>query len=508
MKSGFIEMDDIFNKISELERLGEFEKILELTQNEMKTSIDKKSKLKLNIAQQEANYNLRNFQAAKKNVEDLLLDSSIAMFPNFIGDAHNLLGKIFRIHQRYEEALNHYKSAESAYKQVQNNSGLAKIYLNIGNAYIFLQDIKTAKKFHMKSLELALITKNERLIANCHLNLGSLHYQNGEVESALDNFKKALEIFNIINDIPALAAVHLNIAESLFLRRNFTESSKYSAVAIELYGKQNNILGQNIALKSFAKSEKHSGNFKNAIKSFEEVLKNQESAADEEILLELGECYLELKNIEKAEELFFLLQNNHVFSPQARGYALNSLALLAGEKKEFTNSINYYQELLEVLEDLPVEDNDSKASTLGNLGFMHLKLDNSEEAFRYLNSSLKYFEKNKIWEESIVLLNNYFTEFLSKKKYDKGLSLIEEFSLPIAKKAKSGRWRDSLHLNVAFLYHLVGNSTKGTRYCKKYLSDDLLGKSKPNFITNEILPSIQRNELEDEWQVFTKLLTQ
>ncbi|MHA1978038.1 MAG: tetratricopeptide repeat protein, partial [Candidatus Hodarchaeales archaeon] len=362
-------MKDIFNEISELKRRGEFKQVISLVGGEIKNETDQKRRFQLEISQLEANYNLRNFQMAKKEVEILIKQSGIENFPTFLGDAHNILGKIFRIHQRYDEALNHYRMAENAYKSAHDNLGLTKIYINMGNAYIFLENFKEAKKFHKKALELAESIKNNDLIANCFLNLGSLHYQNGEVSEALNYYKKALNFFETINDKPALAAVHLNIAETLFLRRNFHESSKFSAKAVGLYQQLDNILGQNLALKSFARAEKGAGNYEEAIKSFEELLKAQDPSLNEEILLELGECYLELHNLSQAEEIFHTLRNTLIYSSQSRGYALNSLAFLSGEKQDFPASIKYYMELLDILEVLPVNDEASKASTFGNLGF-------------------------------------------------------------------------------------------------------------------------------------------
>jgi len=182
-----------------------------------------------------------------------------------------------------------------------DNLGLIKININIGNVHIFLENFKHAKKYHKKALDLSISMKNQDLTANCNLNLGSLHYQNGEVDKALNYYKNALKVFEEINDVPGLATVNLNIAETYFLRRNFIDSAKYSAKSIEYYKLQKNELGQILALKSFAKAEKGVGNFENAVKSFEELIKMQDSSLNEDILLELGECYLELGDQSHAE---------------------------------------------------------------------------------------------------------------------------------------------------------------------------------------------------------------
>ena len=501
-------MKDIFHQISELEGLGEFKQIIKLVEDEVKHENEQKRRFRLEIAQLEAHYNLRNFQLAKKNVENLLTHPNIQNFPSIQGDAHNLLGKIFRIHQRYEEALNHYQIAENAYKTAQNDLGLTKIYINMGNAYIFIERFKDAKKFHKKALDLAKSVENHNLIANCNLNLGSVHYQNGEVEEALNYYKNALSILETINDIPALAAVHLNIAETLFLRKNFSDSAKYSANAVRLYKKQNNVLGRNLALKSFARAEKGAGNYEEAVKSYEELRKVQDHSLNEENLLELGVCYIELKEVNSAEEIFQTIRKTPEFSLQSRGIALNSLAIISGENRNYSISMEYYKELLAILDALPVNDEDSKASTFGNLGFIHLKLNNSEEAFRNLEAALNHFKRKKTWDEAIVLLNNFNSHYTIRKEYEEAVSFILKYSLPIARKGKDKSWISILHSEVAFLKHLIGKSNEGVRHWKKHLSRDSLKKYRPKFITTNDIEESERNYLEQELEVFLKLISE
>ncbi len=501
-------MKDIFQKITELERLGEFGKIIGLVEEELKNESNQERNFQLELVQLEANYNLRNFQHAKQSVEKLIRQPMLEKYPAILGGAHNLLGKIFRIHQRYEEALKHYQIAENAYKAARDNPGLTKININIGNVYIFLEKFKFAKKFHKKALDLAMSDENSELIANCYLNLGSLHYQNGEVEDAFNYYKEALKIFEDINDIPALAAVHLNIAETFFLRKNFIESAKYSATSIELYKRQQNTLGQNLALKSFARAERGARNYENAIKSFEELLKLQDSSLNEEILLELGECYLELNDAFSAEGIYQTLRNTPSYSPQSRGQALNYLATISGGKRNFNLSIKYYTELMEILKSLPVDDVDSRASTQGNLGYMHLKLEDEEKAFKNLDTALKHFRKKKIWEDAAILLNNFLGEFFIKKKYFKCVSFIEKFALPIAKKAKNNDWQTQLHSDIAFITHLTGKSDEGVRYWKKFCPQDSLSQYKPFFVSLTDIPESERERLDGELRDFLKLISE
>ncbi|MHA2497860.1 MAG: tetratricopeptide repeat protein, partial [Candidatus Hodarchaeales archaeon] len=124
---------------------GKFHGVVRLLEQKIPTihSSQENSELRLQLA--EAHYQTREFQKSRSLAQELLAEGKAQNDHLLIGNAENLLGKIYRIHQRYSEAIAHYQKAEQAFKRVENNEGLSKAYHNLGNVYIFLERFKQAK---------------------------------------------------------------------------------------------------------------------------------------------------------------------------------------------------------------------------------------------------------------------------------------------------------------------------------------------------------------------------
>ncbi|MFX1517692.1 MAG: tetratricopeptide repeat protein, partial [Promethearchaeota archaeon] len=245
-------MTTVNQRIVKFTRQGKFHDIVKMLNEEIPKVNKQEEKIQLEYQLAEAYYSLREFKKAKNLIDGILPVFQEYNHHEMVGNSENLLGKIYRIHERYQDALAHYQNAEEAFKLVKNNEGLSKIYHNIGNVYIFLKRFKEAKKFHFMALEIA--EQEEKLdgIASSHLNIGSMFYQNGEVDEALSHLEKARKIFDELQDIPSLAAVYHNLGEIYLLRQDFNAAIKHSSKAESFYEAQNNIIGRNLAMITLA----------------------------------------------------------------------------------------------------------------------------------------------------------------------------------------------------------------------------------------------------------------
>jgi tetratricopeptide (TPR) repeat protein len=494
-------------QIKELQKKGAYLELIQILEEAIKREKDPEKKYLIQFRLAEAQFNARKFSIAKKQVEELVLVFQKQKKYNLLGEAENLQGKIFRIYQRYDEALNHYRNAEEAFQRCDNTEGLSKIYQNMGNVFIFLEKFKEAKKFHLKSLDLAKSINNDTLIANSYLNLGSMHYQNGEVDDALKHYENARTILEKLKDKPSLAAVYLNLAETYFLRRNYEKTSNLSAKSVLLYKGLSNIIGQTLALRTFAKSEKEQRNYNNAITSFKEIVILQEPKVNEEIYLELGACYIELKDTKSAIKSFEAILNLSDPTPQGKIFALNFLAMINGENKHFSKAVAYYERLIPILRSLSSKDEESIATTQGNLGYMLLRLGKIEESFIQLDSALKYLKKKKIWEDSIVLVSNYMSELIRTSKYIEGISFLKKYSIPLVESSKDKTLINNFIYEQALLHHITGDSSLGLSYWQNYSKKGPSQQYRPNFLNNLELEEEQKKFLEQEHEVFLQKVT-
>lgn len=484
-----------------LTRQGRFHDLIKMLDEEILKAESYKKKLYLEYQLAEAYYSIQDSNNAKKIVEGLLPKFHELGNQSMVGDSENLLGKIYRLHQRYSEALVHYQNAEKAFKLAKNNEGLSKIYHNLGNAYIFLERFKEAQKFHLKALKIAQSEGKQDAIGSSHLNIGSMYFQNGEVDLAMSHFEKARDIFKEIQDIPNLAATYHNLAESYLLRREYISAQKNSAKAVSLYEKLQNNLGQNLALTTQARSAKAAGSLDEAINIFNQIIN-----PTDEILLELGECYLNQNQTDNAKKIFEKILELPTRTSLSVGYSLDYLARIAINEEDFIEARKIFTQLLELLLSMKPQDPDSIASTQGNLGYMYLKMGDPKTAWEYLTFVSDYFKKRKTWDEMITLGSNYCNEFVLTKEYSRAIRVIQEFILPAVKKSKDTMLENQYHYEVALLYHLKGETEEGLDYWNKMHNRKITFQKYSAPFLASILDESIKKELERQHLRFLKQL--
>lgn len=496
-------MTTLEERIELYTRQGDFDDLVKLLEdkiNEVK-SLDAKLHLEYQLA--EAYYSKRDFNKAKNLAEGTLLVLQDHENHLMEGNVENLLGKIYRIHQRYSEALVHYQKAERAFKSAKSNIGLSKVYHNFGNVYIFIERFKDAKKFHFKALKLTIREGKQEFIASSHLNIGSMFYQNGEVDQAISHFFKARDLLEEIQYIPSLATTYHNLAEAFLLRRDYNAAQKNSSKAVSLYEIQKNSLGQRLALTTLARSEKAAGLLDKAIETYSKTLTLNTT---EEALLELSECYLKQDQTEKAKKTLEMILELPTRTSRGLGYSLDYLARIAIDKREFDEARKIYNQLLAVLINMKPQDHESIASTQGNLGYMHLKLGNIKRSWEHLVLARDSFKKSKSLGDLFILGCNYRDELVAKKDYQHAIMVIQEFIIPTVIKYRKRSNENQYHYEIALLYHFRGKTKEGLHYWKKNHNNkrDLQKYSTP--LLASVLDLSTKSELEKQHLSFLKQL--
>ncbi len=500
------DMNDINVQIMEYSRRGKYEEIVAILEQEIKKTenITKKYDYELKLA--EIYYSMRKFSKAKTIGEKLLPLVKEESKLELIGDVENLLGKIYRIHQRYDEAMLHYQNAKRYFTETNSKAGLAKIYHNIGNVHVFLGEFKEALKNHHKALELAQQEGNDEAIASSFLNIGSTHYQNGEVDKAIESFIKAKRIYESIQDEPSLAAVHLNLAETNLLRRDYPAAIDNSSISSKLYDKQKNQIGMKLALTVKGRAEKASGLSPNAIETFSNMITSFPNDVQEDIYIELGESFLfENRKIE-AKETFEKIMELPSRTQQGTGFSLDYLARIATELENLDEAKRIYSQLLNLLHSMEPQDEDSIVSTQANLGFVLLRIGEFAKAWELLKSCCTYFTRKKNLEDLTALTNNFRDYLISQEEYAHSITIIEDFIIPAVKKlTKEINQITQLNYEVAFLYYLMGKKSEALNHWNKKLPKKrTFQRISPTFLNSLIFDEKKQEELKHQHILFLK----
>ncbi len=501
-------MNDIKDQITEYSRTGQYHDLIDLLEQKIVESKNVEEKYLLELKLAESYYSIREFSKSKNIGEKLLPLVKEKADLILLGEVENLLGKIYRIHQRYDEALNHYNNAKKSFKLANHNIGLSKIYHNIGNVYIFLGHFKNSLKNHRKALDLAMEEEDEEAIASSCLNIGSVYYQDGQIDEALDYFSRAKDLFVKLRNEPSLAAIHLNLAETNLLRRDFKSARENSIISRDLYSKQQNEIGLKLALTTLGRAEKSLGLLNEAIETFRSLINIDPNNTQEDIFFELGECYIETNQKVNAKETYEKILELPKRTPQITGYSLDFLARLALEENNLNEAKLIYLQLLEFLNNMDPRDNESIVSTQANFGFVLLKTGEFEEAWKLLEKCTNYFRKKKNLKDLITLTNNYRDYLISIDNYNHSISIIENFVIPAVRKLSKEKFQ--IYRNnyeAALLYSMMGKKDEALKYWKKKQPKNIpFQKLSPTFLQSMIISEAKKEELKKQHLSFLKMI--
>jgi serine phosphatase RsbU (regulator of sigma subunit) len=333
-------------------------------------------------------------------------------------------------------------------KVLKYDFGIAQCTLNKGmGAFIIKHNKDSSLKFLNEALNLFKFLDNKKWIANAYVTLGIINNSIGNSEAALYNSIKGIGFYesneeDIDDSIMAyyvIGTVYKDLkkydeAESYFLKgakfnydnsswtgriytglsNIYNEQGKYEN-ALELAYKSLNILikeknkiAESRALNDIGSIYKTLKKFDQALDYFFQSLKIREEVNVLHFvlgsLLEIATIYLEMEHYSEAIFYFLkaesaALETNH----QARLYIIyQKLAELYKITNELDRSINYYEKLILLSNEINSKEKDTKIDNLQNT----LLLEKEQEIERLRNVELKnaytlISEKNKEITDSI-----------------------------------------------------------------------------------------------------------
>lgn len=184
-----------------------------------------------NVTQQDTNeVNRLNAQAFKMRQSDA--DQTIALatkalniakkipFPNGVAEAYRTIGIGYSYQYDQIKAFDYYLNALSQYQQIDNRTGEAKVYNNIGNLYRD-NDNETALKYFKKADNLVSNLHSPSLQASIYLNEGSVYLRKGMYYNALFLLDKARVSFEKLNDEANLVIAEQNTGVCYFKLKKY-----------------------------------------------------------------------------------------------------------------------------------------------------------------------------------------------------------------------------------------------------------------------------------------------
>jgi len=347
----------------------------------------------------------------------------------------NQLDSLFSLSKNDSLRVKGLKKAEILINKLENDSLKVNYILKLGYNYLINGNLDEFKKVNLRVLNSHSIKKDSLNYSLANEYLGYYYQLNYKPDSAFYYYNNSL---------------------------NYSKRNKYQAKEARIY----------LSLATIQENEKdYTGSEINTIKSIS-ILKN--STQFQNLYLaynnlavvynKLGKYNLAIENHQNAIKFLKRLDNKYL-----EAMSLNNIGWVYSMKKDFKESINYYNRALDI-QNLFEKEPKTYATLLDNLAYSNFKLDVLEDIPNLFYRALQIRDSLNI-EDGQVESNLHLSEYF-ESQYDT-LKAIQH--LTTAKTiAKESNYNKGL-LESYFLLSKLEPAKKGKEYLLKYiqLSDSL-----------------------------------
>jgi tetratricopeptide (TPR) repeat protein len=152
----------------------------------------------------------------------------------FIAYGLNRVGSVYDYKSMPDSANLCYLQALKIFEKINDKSGLAAVYQNLGVLYYFQEDFQKALANYNKALVLRRETREDKYISKLYNNMGAAFRRIKKFDSAIFYYEKALELKLKQKDLQAIAATYQNIAVVYQYKKDFKTALDYLNKAIAL----------------------------------------------------------------------------------------------------------------------------------------------------------------------------------------------------------------------------------------------------------------------------------
>ncbi len=151
-----------------------------------------------------------------------------------IAKSKNLLGILFYHHGHYKRAVVYFEEYLSNTIALNNISGIAFGYTNLGNAYLALGHFEKVEHFYLKAIAYHNSLNDKKNVANVLINLAVLKHNQKQLDAARENYLKAFELGKQLYDYEIKAICLNNLAQVYSDQGNNEKALAYNYDALEL----------------------------------------------------------------------------------------------------------------------------------------------------------------------------------------------------------------------------------------------------------------------------------
>ena len=125
------------------------------------------------------------------------------------------------------KSLDYYQKSLNIYEKLEDKTGLAVVYTNIGSLHNMYYKFDGALEYHKKSLALSEEIRDTIHMCDALVNIGNVYNNMFKLGQATDYYLKSLKLSKAINYIPIQTYIFANLGDNYRKRKKFQEAIKY-----------------------------------------------------------------------------------------------------------------------------------------------------------------------------------------------------------------------------------------------------------------------------------------
>ena len=314
-------------------------------ENEIRTLLKKGKVLEL----------IGDWDECQESYEKALLLSKRSRDALLLGRANNSLGNLLLLKGEYQDANKYLHTAAGLFESIDDKSGKAKVYGNLGNLYFRQGMYSQAKEHFVQSLEISSNFKQDSTAnAQVAANLGLTFMNQGDYDEGIRYQQNQLEISKKNNDKQGMATLYTNLGIVLFEKGEYDQALESYQKGLELSEELGNKLLTSIAIGCIGSVYERKGDYTKAMEHFQLDLEICEELGDKQgIAIALG-LIGELYSVEGRFTMAIEYLQKNLMLCEELGYqkgiakALNTLGDVFYYTEQYDRSLHFYDRAIDV----------------------------------------------------------------------------------------------------------------------------------------------------------------
>ncbi|MEI7597589.1 MAG: tetratricopeptide repeat protein [Bacteroidota bacterium] len=282
--------------------------------------------------------------------------------------------------------------------------------------------------FGKKGLELAIKTKDLKIIADCYRQVGIVYENLGNNEKALSYLERAIILARKVNNEEIVIKSYITLSAIYYYLEDFTKSLDYSNRVLEYGLRTKNKSYEAYAYLGMSAIYNVNSDYRKALVYLNKVKIIREQNFDSELLIDvyinLGSIYLNINQVDSAMALYEKanIEAKKINNENLLASSYKYLGITYLLKNDLVRADIYLKKALVLFEKLPLKV--GKSLVYIHLGMVRFKQNKYNEAIVFLEKSLTLKDPLQYYINAYLYLSSAYD---SLGNYRKAMSYLSEY---------------------------------------------------------------------------------